>query len=63
MGVGEQNALLKELIHVRRLDLRVSAHRALPIVQVIDRNKKNVWFFRRAKVWQQDGESQKQNSG
>ena len=42
MGIGEDDAAACQPIHVRRLNLRMAAQEADPIVQVVDHDQQHV---------------------
>ena len=42
MGVGEQDSLFEQTVHVWRLDLRMTSQSSLPIVEVINGNQQDV---------------------
>ncbi len=44
MGIGKQNSAFCQTIKIRRDRLRVSAHTADPVVQVVDGDKKHIGF-------------------
>lgn len=47
MCVGEEDTSFGKAINVRGFRLRVPAHAADPIVQIIDSNEEDIWFFDR----------------
>ena len=46
MRVSERDTAAGEPVDVRRLHLRVAAQRADPVVQIVDRNEKNIGRLR-----------------
>ena len=44
MGIGKDNPLGSELIHVRCSSLRISLQHPIPVIEIIDRDKQNIGF-------------------
>jgi hypothetical protein len=55
MGIGKEDAPGSETIHVGGKCLRMPLEATDPVVQVIDRNKKNVWTPRTRGARQNQG--------
>ena len=47
MGIGEQDPAGGQAIHVGSFGLRVSSETANPVVEIIDRDEKDVGFLQR----------------
>jgi hypothetical protein len=68
MGLGESYAALCEPIDVRCLSLRIAAEMTDPMIEIIDHNHQDIWFFRGAgsdartsKKDEHDGEGAKEH--
>ena len=46
VGIGKKRPACGEPVNVRRFDLRVTAQRADPVVQIINRDEKINWRLR-----------------
>jgi len=58
MGIGEEDAPGSETIHVGGKCLRMPLEAADPVIQVIDRNKKNVWALSTRSARQNQGKEE-----
>ena len=45
MGIGEKNSALGKAVEIRRDRLRIAAHAANPVIQIIHRNEEDVGFL------------------
>ena len=57
MGIGEKNPALGKAVEIRRDRLRIAAHTANPVIQIIHCNEEDVGFF------PENGRRQEQEQG
>ena len=44
MRIGENGPFGRQLIHVRRPGLGIPLQHAIPVIQIIDGDKQDIWF-------------------
>jgi hypothetical protein len=44
MRIRKDHSSGSQLVHMRRLGLRVALQHARPVIQIIDSDKKNIWL-------------------
>ena len=59
MGIGEKNPALGKAVEIRRDRLRIAAHAANPVIQIIHRNEEDVGFL----FFPENGSRQEQEQG
>lgn len=51
MGVREKNPVRGKTVKVRSQGLGMTSHAANPIVEIVDGDKENIWFFLTESEW------------